>query len=76
MRHLAAFGRFWYDFLVGDDWIIAATVVGAVAVTALIADDVQARLARAPARFRRDPRRLDPPRPPTLLTGIGSEHSD
>jgi hypothetical protein len=42
MRHLAAFGRFWYDFLVGDDWIIAATVVVAVAVTALIADDVRA----------------------------------
>jgi hypothetical protein len=40
MRHLAAFGRFWYDFLVGDDWIIAATVVVAVAVTALIAHDV------------------------------------
>jgi hypothetical protein len=42
MRHLVAFGRFWYDFLVGDDWIIAATVVVAVAGTALIADDVHA----------------------------------
>jgi hypothetical protein len=39
MRHLAAFARFWYDFLVGDDWIIAVTVVVAVAVTALVADD-------------------------------------
>ena len=29
---LAAFARFWYDFLVGDDWIIAVTVVVAVAV--------------------------------------------
>ena len=42
MRHLAAFGRFWYDFLVGDDWIIAVTVVVAVAGTALIAREVSA----------------------------------
>ena len=41
MRHLVAFGRFWYDFLVGDDWIIAVTVVVAVAGTALIADEVR-----------------------------------
>ena len=26
MRLLKAFGRFWWDFLVGDDWKIAATV--------------------------------------------------
>jgi hypothetical protein len=41
MRHLVAFGRFWYDFLVGDDWIIAVTVVVAVAGTALIANEVR-----------------------------------
>jgi hypothetical protein len=41
MKHLAAFGRFWYDFLVGDDWIIAVTVVLAVAATALIANEVR-----------------------------------
>jgi hypothetical protein len=23
---LAAFGRFWYSFIVGDDWVIAAAV--------------------------------------------------
>jgi hypothetical protein len=23
---LAAFGRFWYRFIVGDDWVIAAAV--------------------------------------------------
>ena len=40
MRYIAAFGRFWYDFLVGDDWIIAVTVVVAVAATALLADEV------------------------------------
>jgi hypothetical protein len=31
------FGRFWYDFIVGDDWTIAAVVVVALAVTALLA---------------------------------------
>jgi hypothetical protein len=41
MRHLVAFGRFWYDFLVGDDWIIAVTVVVTVSGTALIADEVR-----------------------------------
>jgi hypothetical protein len=25
------FGRFWWDFLIGDDWTIAATVVAALA---------------------------------------------
>jgi hypothetical protein len=28
---------FWYDFIIGDDWRIAVTVVAALAVTALIA---------------------------------------
>ena len=27
MRLLRGFGRFWYDFIVGDDWRIAAGVV-------------------------------------------------
>jgi hypothetical protein len=27
MRFVRAFGRFWYDFIVGDDWRIAAGVV-------------------------------------------------
>ena len=34
---MKAFLRFWYDFIVGDDWIIAAGVVVALAVTALVA---------------------------------------
>jgi len=36
MKYISAFGRFWYDFLVGDDWIIAVAVVVAVALTALL----------------------------------------
>lgn len=27
MRFIRGFGRFWYDFLIGDDWKIAAAVV-------------------------------------------------
>ncbi|HKS99888.1 MAG TPA: hypothetical protein VJT31_10190 [Rugosimonospora sp.] len=39
MRYLRGFYRFWYDFIIGDDWKIAAAVatvlaIGAVAVLA------------------------------------------
>ena len=37
MRAVRAFGHFWYDFLVGDDWTAAVGVVAALGVTALIA---------------------------------------
>jgi hypothetical protein len=33
MERVRAFGRFWYDFVVGDDWRIAAGVVAALAIT-------------------------------------------
>jgi len=33
MRYLRGFGRFWYDFIVGDDWRVAVGVV--IAVTCL-----------------------------------------
>lgn len=36
-KWLITFGRFWYDFIVGDDWTIAVGVVVAVALTALAA---------------------------------------
>ena len=35
MTHGAAFFRFWYEFIVGDDWRIAAGVVGVLAIGAL-----------------------------------------
>jgi hypothetical protein len=31
------FFRFWYDFVVGDDWTIAVGVVLALSVTAVLA---------------------------------------
>ena len=36
MRYIIAFLRFWYDFIVGDDWTIAAGVVAALALTAVL----------------------------------------
>ncbi len=33
VERVRAFGRFWYDFVVGDDWRIAVGVVLALAVT-------------------------------------------
>ncbi len=30
---LKAFGAFWYDFVVGDDWRVALSVVTALAIT-------------------------------------------
>ena len=36
-RWLRSFGAFWWDFIVGDDWRVAAGVVAALAVTAGLA---------------------------------------
>jgi hypothetical protein len=35
MRYAKAFGRFWYEFIVGDDWKIAVSVVSALAILAV-----------------------------------------
>ena len=32
MKFLKAFGQFWYDFIIGDDWKIAVAVVTTLAV--------------------------------------------
>lgn len=34
---IAAFGRFWYRFIVGDDWTIAAAVFATLLVTYALA---------------------------------------
>ena len=36
MKWFKSFGEFWYDFIVGDDWQVAAIVILALAVTALL----------------------------------------
>ena len=37
MSRLAAFGRFWWDFVIGDDWLVAVLVAAAIGATAAIA---------------------------------------
>lgn len=37
VRVLRGFFAFWWDFVVGEDWRVAAGVVAALAVTALLA---------------------------------------
>jgi hypothetical protein len=36
LRWLTGFGRFWYGFIIGDDWTVAATVAMALLVTWLL----------------------------------------
>jgi hypothetical protein len=38
MRWVVAFARFWYEFVVGDDWRVAVGVVAALALTAALTD--------------------------------------
>ncbi len=33
MSKLRAFGAFWYDFVIGDDWLVAAGIVVGLAGT-------------------------------------------
>jgi hypothetical protein len=36
MKRLRAFGAFAYDFIIGDDWRVAALVVAGLAVTEIL----------------------------------------
>ena len=38
MGALRRFGRFWYEFLIGDDWLAAGGVALALGVTGLLTD--------------------------------------
>ncbi len=37
MKYVVSFGRFWWDFVVGDDWRAAALDVVAIGATAAVA---------------------------------------
>ena len=37
MKRLEAFGRFWWDFVIGDDWLVAVLVAVAIGATAALA---------------------------------------
>lgn len=36
MRYLRSFALFWWDFIVGDDWRVAAGIAVALGLTALL----------------------------------------
>jgi hypothetical protein len=38
MSRIVSFGRFWYEFVVGDDWLVAAGVIAALGISAAIAE--------------------------------------
>ena len=37
MTWLARFGRFWWEFVIGDDWLVAVLVALAIGATAIVA---------------------------------------
>jgi len=37
MKWLSRFGRFWWEFVIGDDWVVAVLVVIGIGATALLA---------------------------------------
>jgi hypothetical protein len=39
VRYLRSFGRFWWNFIVGDDWLVAAGVAVALGITYLLTQD-------------------------------------
>jgi hypothetical protein len=37
VKYVVAFGRFWWNFVVGDDWRVAVLVIVAIGATAALA---------------------------------------
>ena len=37
MKWLGNFGRFWWEFVIGDDWLVAILVAVAIGATAALA---------------------------------------
>ncbi|MBV8479700.1 MAG: hypothetical protein JOY72_05280 [Actinobacteria bacterium] len=37
MKYVVAFGKFWWNFIVGDDWVAAVMIIAAIGITALVA---------------------------------------
>jgi hypothetical protein len=38
-RAIVGFFRFWYDFVIGDDWTVAASIAVALVVTSVLNRD-------------------------------------
>jgi hypothetical protein len=39
VKWLGGFGRFWWNFVIGDDWRVAVLVAAAIGITAALAHD-------------------------------------
>jgi hypothetical protein len=37
VNHIRTFGKFWYDFIIGDDWRVALGVTAAIALVYIVA---------------------------------------
>jgi hypothetical protein len=46
VRYLRSFGRFWWNFIVGDDWLVAAGVAVAPVSVALVLTESLRRAVR------------------------------
>jgi len=68
-RGLRAFGAFWWDFIVGDDWLVAAAVVVGLVVTDLLAGNGVSSWDVLPAA-------LVLTLPLSLLRGVRESHRD
>ena len=60
LRGLRAFGAFWWDFVVGDDWRVAVGVVLAIVVTGVLAHTRRAGVVAAARRGARGAGALAP----------------
>jgi uncharacterized membrane protein len=84
MKYVRAFGRFWWDFIVGDDWRVAVGVAIGLGLTALLAHHgVNAwwllppvvALVLAASLWRAVPRASRRPRPVSLRNPALVEHA-
>ena len=64
MKRLALFGRFWYDFIIGDDWRLALGVVVTITVVFVAAHHGVDWWWLLPGRRRRTAHGLGDPRRP------------
>jgi hypothetical protein len=44
MNAIVGFARFWYDFIIGDDWTIAAIIAAALVVVGVVAHTAHVEL--------------------------------
>ena len=70
MRYLRSFGRFWWNFIVGDDWRVAAGVAVALGLTFAARPQRRQRLVAAPGRHRAGSRRIAATRRPAARAQV------